>query len=72
MSWEEVLLRKPEAVVILTGSEKEFLSRPMAGGLPAARDGRVITSLNRDAFSRPGPRLFGEIKKLQRLLYGKK
>jgi len=71
-SWEEVLLRKPEAVVILTGSEKEFLSRPMAGGLPAARDGRVITSLNRDAFSRPGPRLFGEIKKLQRLLYGKK
>lgn len=63
-SWEEVLLLDPEAVILLSGTEKEFLDRPMAKGLAAARAGRIITGLDRDAFSRPGPRLFSEIKKL--------
>jgi iron complex transport system substrate-binding protein len=70
-SWEEVLLLDPEAVILLSGTKEEFLARPMARGLSAARSGRVITSLDRNAFSRPGPRLFGEIKKLKSLLYGK-
>ncbi len=71
-SWEEVLLLDPEAVVLLAGTEEEFLSRPMAKGLAAAKAGRIITGLDRDAFSRPGPRLFGEIKKLRTLLHGQK
>lgn len=71
-SWEEVLLLDPEAVILLSGTKEEFLARPMAGGLSAVKTGRVITALDRDAFSRPGPRLFSEIKKLKTLLYGKK
>ncbi|OGR41859.1 MAG: hypothetical protein A2X35_11140 [Elusimicrobia bacterium GWA2_61_42] len=71
-SWEEVLLLDPEAVVLLSCTEEEFLARPMAKTLSAVKAGRVITGLDRDAFSRPGPRLFGEIKKLGVLLYGKK
>jgi len=70
-SWEEVLLLDPEAVILLSGTKEEFLARPMAAGLAAVKEGRVITALDRDAFSRPGPRLFGEIKKLTDLLYGK-
>lgn len=71
-SWEEVLLLDPEAVILLSGTEEEFLSRPMAKGLAAAKAGRIITGLDRDAFSRPGPRLFGEIKKLAAFLNVKK
>lgn len=67
-SWEEVLLLDPEAVILLSGTEEEFLARPMAKGLAAAKSGRIITGLSRDAFSRPGPRLFTEIKKLRGLL----
>ena len=71
-SWEEVLLQDPDAVILLSGTEKEFLARPLARGLSAAKRGLIITSLNGDAFSRPGPRLFGEIGKLRKLLYGEK
>ena len=71
-SWEEVLLLDPEAVILLSGSKEEFLARPMAAGLAAAKRGLILTSLDRDAFSRPGPRLFEEIKKLHAVLYEKK
>ncbi|HBA59702.1 MAG TPA: hypothetical protein DCZ92_02545 [Elusimicrobia bacterium] len=67
-SWEEVLLLDPQAVVLLSGSREEFLKRPMASGLAAVKAGRVITTLDRDVFSRPGPRIFGEINKLKALL----
>jgi iron complex transport system substrate-binding protein len=71
-SWEEVVRRDPDAVVLMSGTEKELLARPLAARLAAVKNGRVITGMDRDAFSRPGPRLFGEIKKLNALLYGKK
>lgn len=67
-SWEEVVLLDPQAVVLMSGSREEFLKRPMAAGMAAARAGRVITKLDRDVFSRPGPRIFSEIKKLKALL----
>ncbi len=70
--WEEVLMKRPQAVILLSGARKDFVSRPMAGGLPAVKDGLIITTLDRDAFSRPGPRLFGEILKLSALLHGEK
>ena len=71
-SWEEVLLLDPEAVILLSGTKEEFLTRPMAADIAAAKNGLIITSLNRDSFSRPGPRIFGEIKKLYGLLHDKK
>jgi iron complex transport system substrate-binding protein len=71
-TWEEVLLMDPEAVILLGGTEKEFLARPMAKGMAAVKSGRVITTLDRDAFTRPGPRLPAEINKLRRLLYDQK
>ncbi len=71
-TWEEVLLLDPEAVILLEGTEKEFLARPMARDLAAVKAGRVITTLNRDAFTRPGPRLFTEISRLRALLYESK
>jgi len=71
-SWEEVLLLDPEAVILLSGTKEEFLARPMAAGLAAVKTGQVITTLDRDAFARPGPRLFEQIRKLKTLLYGKK
>ncbi|MDA8243670.1 MAG: ABC transporter substrate-binding protein [Elusimicrobia bacterium] len=67
-TWEEVLLMDPEAVILLNGGGDEFVSRPMAKDMAAVKGGRVITGLDRDAFSRPGPRLFGEIGKLAALL----
>lgn len=70
-SWEEVLLLDPEAVLLLEGTAKEFLARPLAGELAAVKAGRIITTVDRDAFTRPGPRLFGEIYRLRKLLYGK-
>ena len=71
-SWEEVLLLDPEAVILLSGTKEEFLARPMAKDMAAVKNGLIITTLDRDAFSRPGPRIFGEIKKLRGLLYDKK
>ncbi|MGD9641677.1 MAG: ABC transporter substrate-binding protein [Elusimicrobiales bacterium] len=70
-SWEETLLLDPEAALLFSVAEKDFLARPMAGTLAAVKDGRVITTLDRDAFTRPGPRLFGEIARLRSLLHGK-
>lgn len=71
-TWEEVLLMDPEAVILLSGSNEEFLGRPMAKDMAAVKAGRVITGLDRDAFSRPGPRLFGEIDRLSSLLNDEK
>lgn len=71
-TWEETLLLDPEAVILLSGTGKEFASRPMANDIAAVKAGRVITTLDRDAFSRPGPRLFGEIEKLRKMLDEKK
>ncbi len=71
-TWEEVLLLDPQAVVLLSGTTEEFTSRPMAGDMAAVKAGRVITGLDRDAFSRPGPRLFEEINKLSGFLNAKK
>lgn len=68
-TWEETLLMEPEAVILLGGSEAEFRSRGMAATLPAVKAGKIITTLDRDAFARPGPRLFGEIVRLEKLLY---
>ena len=68
-SWEEIVTRDPDAIVLLTSSKEEFLKRPMAAGLKAARGGRIITSLDRNAFTRPAPGLLGEIKKLKVLLH---
>lgn len=67
-SWEEIVTRDPDAIVLLSSSKEELLKRPMAAGLKAVRGGRVITSLNRNAFTRPAPGILGEIKKLRALL----
>jgi len=71
-SWEETLLLDPEAVILLAGTAEEFAARPMAKDLAAVKAGRVITTLDRDAFSRPGPRLFSEIERLRKILDEKK
>ncbi len=71
-TWEEVLLMDPEEVILLAGTAEEFAARPMAKDMAAVRAGRVITKLDRDAFTRPGPRLFGEISKLRKILYERK
>ena len=64
-SWEAVIKKDPAAVILLSGSAADFGRRPLASGLKAVKDGKVFTGLNRDAFTRPGPRLAGEIKKLK-------
>jgi len=71
-SWEEVVTRDPDAIVLLSSSKEEFLKRPMAAGLKAVRGGRVITSLDRNAFTRPSPGILGEIEKLKALLHESK
>lgn len=64
-SWEAVVKEDPDAVILLAGSAEDFGRRPLAAGLKAVKNGRVFTGLDRDAFSRPGPRLAGEIRKLR-------
>jgi len=64
-SWEAVVKKDPDAVILLSGSAADFGRRPLASGLRAVKNGKVFTGLDRDAFSRPGPRLIGEIKKLK-------
>ena len=71
-TWEETLLLDPEAVILLAGTPEEFQARPMAKDLAAVKAGRVIAWPNRDAFTRPGPRLFGEIAKLRKFLNDEK
>jgi len=71
-SWETVVKKDPDAVVLLSGSAGDFARRPLAQGLKAVKGGRVFTGLDRDAFSRPGPRLAGEIIKLRAWLDGTK
>ena len=70
-SWETVVKKDPSAVILLSGTASDFARRPLAPGLTAVKNGRVFTGLDRDAFSRPGPRLAGEIKKLKAWLYEK-
>lgn len=70
-SWEAVVKKNPAAVILLSGSASDFVRRPMAAGLKAVKAGRVFTGLDRDAFSRPGPRLAGELRKLKAWLKGK-
>jgi len=64
-SWETVVKKDPSAVILLSGPAADFARRPLAAGLSAVKNGRVFTGLDRDAFSRPGPRLPEEIKKLR-------
>jgi len=64
-SWETVVKKDPGAVILLSGSVSDFVRRPLAPGLKAVKDGKVFTGLDRNAFSRPGPRLVGEIRKLR-------
>ena len=64
-SWEVVVEKDPDAVILLSGSAADFGRRPLAAGLKVVKNGRVFTGLDRDAFSRPGPRLTAEIKKLK-------
>lgn len=71
-TWEETLLLDPEAVILLSGTPEEFKARPMAGDMAAVKAGRVIAWPDRDAFTRPGPRLFGEIVKLRKYMNGEK
>lgn len=71
-SWEAVVKKDPAAVVLLSGSASDFVRRPLASGLKAVKGGRVFTGLDRDAFSRPGPRLAGEIRKLKAWLSGRR
>lgn len=70
-SWEAVVKRDPDAVVLLSGSAGDFARRPLAQGLKAVKGGRVFTGLDRDAFSRPGPRIAAEIRKLRAWLDGR-
>ncbi len=65
VSWEAVVKKDPDAVIMLSGSASDFSRRPMAAGLKAVKNGRVFTGLDRDAFSRPGPRLLDEVRKLK-------
>lgn len=64
-SWESVVKKDPSAVLLLSGTARDFSARPLASGLSAVKNGRVFTGLDRDAFSRPAPRIIGEIKKLR-------
>jgi len=70
-SWEAVVKKDPDAVILLSGSAADFGGRPLASGLRAVKGGRVFTGLDRDAFSRPGPRLAAEIRRLKDWLRGK-
>jgi len=65
VSWEAVVEKDPDAVILLSGSAADFSRRPLASGLKAVKRGRVFTVMDRDAFLRPGPRLAAEIKKLK-------
>lgn len=67
-SWEAVVKKDPDAVILLSGTKEGFLARPLARKTRAGAAGRVFTGLDRDAFSRPGPRITGEIEKLKKWL----
>lgn len=54
-SWESVVEKNPDAVVLLKTPEEEFLKRPLSGKLPAVKNGAIITGLDEDRISRPSP-----------------
>ncbi len=72
MSLEWVPQQAPD-VILHTGviPTAEITSRPGWSGVPAVRDGRVY-AVDRDLFSRAGPRILDAYEQLLDLLYGKK
>ena len=67
-SWERVLKENPDYILSVSGASGQLADMPLAGSLSAVKNGRIITSIDRNIFTRPSPRLFGEIKKLSEIL----
>ncbi len=67
-SAEEVLQRAPEAIVVLHEDARPPDARLGWSGVPAVKAGRVITGLDFDLLSRPGPRFVEAIGVLREAL----
>ena len=69
-SWEEVIRRNPDIVILLNESVANFLNRPLAKNLKAVKNGRVylLSNEERDIISRPVPRITIIIKKFSKIL----
>lgn len=70
-SWEDVIKAKPEIVVLINSEKEEFLKRPLAEKIPAVKSGKIITGIDKDVISRPGPRIISVIKQLKKEFDGK-
>ncbi|MEW6012770.1 MAG: ABC transporter substrate-binding protein [Elusimicrobiota bacterium] len=71
--WEEVVKRNPDAVILFSTGYSEFVSRPLADKIKAAKDKKiyVLTPEERNLFSRPSPRIAEVIKKVSEYLSSK-
>jgi iron complex transport system substrate-binding protein len=78
MTWDELVARDPEVIVVLpcgfdiprTRAELHLLSgRPEWARLRAVRDGRVVVADGNQYFNRPGPRLVESLEILAEILH---
>jgi iron complex transport system substrate-binding protein len=75
LSQESIVQRDPEVIILADGREgvtpEQVQRRPGWSGIAAVRSGRVIllTDLQADIFSRPGPRVVDALESLAQILY---
>ena len=74
---ESIVRSRPEAVLLLhvgsQGRDKilaDFRARPGWQGLQSMSDKMIITSIDKDTLTRPGPRLAGGLEQLFKKLHG--
>jgi len=70
--WEMVVERNPDIVILFRESKSEFLKRPLAKKIKAAKNGKIITDIDIDCLSRPSPRVLDMIDVLRKKFYDKK
>jgi iron complex transport system substrate-binding protein len=69
VSWEAVVERNPEVILFLSSAKTDFASLPGAGAISAVKNGRVITSLDKNLLTRPSSRVALAIEALGKALH---
>ncbi len=67
---DTLIERDPQVIVLASGGDPDAVrSRPGWQGISAVRSGRIISVINREIISRPGPRIVEGVEWLARLLH---
>ncbi|MDD2773667.1 MAG: ABC transporter substrate-binding protein [Elusimicrobiales bacterium] len=72
VSWETIVQRNPDVIITLSAAKTNFAALPGANRIAAVRNGRVISSLDKNLLTRPSPRIYLAIEALGQALHEQK